>query len=167
MIIFVWAEEEKGGIGINGHLPWHLPADLHHFKEKTLGHPILMGRRTFASLPHLLPGRQHLVLTHDQELKKKYQDNPKVKIFTSLVELNKFLVFHQKDEICAIGGVSVFKALAGQVDILEKTKIHHRFKVDTYMPSLDYEKFKLVKKEEHRADKKNPYPYTFLTYRRI
>lgn len=166
MIIFVWAEDENRGIGIDGHLPWHLPADLHHFKEKTMGHPILMGRRTFASLPHLLPGRKHLVLSHDQELQKQYQDNDKVEIFSSLVELQKFLQAYKEEKICAIGGVSVFRALADQVDLLEKTAIHHRFKVDTYMPGLDYKKFKLVKKEEHTADKKNPYPYTFLTYKR-
>ncbi len=166
MIIFVWAEDEEHGIGIDGHLPWHLPADLHHFKEKTMGQPILMGRRTFASLPHLLPGREHLVLSHDLELKKKYRNNSKVKIFSSLSELQKFLQAHKDKEICAIGGVSVFRALADQVDLLEKTAIHHCFKVDTYMPNLDYGKFNLVKKEEHEADKKNPYPYTFLTYKR-
>ena len=47
MITFVWAEDENGAIGLNGHLPWHLPADLHHFKDKTMGHPMLMGRKTF------------------------------------------------------------------------------------------------------------------------
>lgn len=166
MIVFVWAEDEEHGIGIDGHLPWHLPADLHHFKEKTMDHPILMGRRTFASLPHLLPGREHLVLSHDLELKKKYRNNSKVKIFSSLSELQKFLQAHKDKKICAIGGVSIFKALTDQVDILEKTEIFHHFKVDTYMADLDYNKFKLVKKEEHETDKKNPYPYTFLTYKR-
>lgn len=166
MIIFVWAEDENRGIGIDGHLPWHLPADLHHFKEKTMGHPILMGRRTFASLPHLLPRRKHLVLSHNLELKKKYRNNSKIKIFSSLSELQKFLQAHKDKKIYVIGGVSIFKALTDQVDILEKTEIFHHFKVDTYMTDLDYNKFKLVKKEEHEADKKNPYPYTFLTYKR-
>lgn len=166
MIIFVWAEDEQGGIGFRGHLPWHLPADLHHFKEKTRTHPILMGRKTFASLPHLLPGRKHLVLTHDLNLSKKYQNSSKVKIFTSLKEVQAYLTGHEKEEICVIGGASIFGLFSKQVAVLEETKIHHRFQVDTYMPALDYDAFKLVKKEDHEADGHNRYPYTFLTYRR-
>lgn len=166
MIVFVWAEDEKHGIGLNGCLPWHLPADLHHFQKKTMGHPILMGRRTFNSLPHLLPGRQHLVLSRDQRLKEKYRDSEKVQIFSSLPDLQKFLQVHRQEKICVIGGASVFKALADQADVLEKTAIHHRFRVDTYMPPLAYEKFELLKQEDHEADNKNPYPYSFLTYQR-
>lgn len=166
MITFVWAEDEQGGIGIGGHLPWHLPADLHHFKEKTLGHSILMGHRTFASLPHLLPGRKHLVLTHDINLSRKYQASSQVKVFTSLKEVQAYLKEHEREEICAIGGVSIFKALAGKATRLEKTVIHHQFKVDTYMPPINYQEFKLLKKEDHQADDQNKYAYTFLTYQR-
>ena len=65
MLTFVWAEDEAHQIGYQGKLPWHLPADLRHFKKFTWGHPMVMGRRTFASLPELLPGRPHIVLTRD------------------------------------------------------------------------------------------------------
>lgn len=164
MITFVWAEDENHGIGLNGHLPWHLPADLKHFKEKTIGHPILMGRKTFESFPHLLPERKHLVLTHDQALAKKYQDNDQVLILSSISEMNDYLDSHQDEEIKAIGGVSIFKALLNRVDCLEKTEIAHEFQVDTYMPEIDYQQFKLIKREVHPADEKNKYPYTFLTY---
>ena len=91
MIEYVWAEDQKHQIGLNGHLPWHLPADMHHFKEETMGHPIIMGRKTFMSFPKLLPGRKHIVLTHDQTLKEKYQDNDQVVIVSSVAELNKYL----------------------------------------------------------------------------
>ena len=147
VIEYVWAEDEKRQIGVDGHLPWHLPADLKHFKEKTMDHPILMGRKTFASLPKLLPGRKHIVLTHNEEMKSKWKDNNQVEILTSIDEMNEYLSNHQSEKICAIGGVSVFKA-------------------DTVMPEIDYSQFDLVHQEHHDADSKNKYPYTFLTYLR-
>lgn len=166
MITFVWAEDEQHGIGYQGHLPWHLPADMKHFKEKTLGHPVLMGRKTFASLPHLLPKRQHLVLTHNIDFQKKYVDNPQVSVFLNEQDLLKHLAAHQADDIKAIGGVSIFKLLEKQVDVLEKTVIHHRFEVDTYMPEIDYSDFKIIKKEQHEPDERNKFAYDFLTYKR-
>ena len=166
MIEYVWAEDQKHQIGLNGHLPWHLPADMHHFKEETMGHPIIMGRKTFMSFPKLLPGRKHIVLTHDQTLKEKYQDNDQVVIVSSVAELNKYLDKHQDEKLCAIGGVSIFKILLDQVDVLEKTEIEATFKADTVMPEIEYDQFKLVKKEHHDADEKNKYPYTYLTYQR-
>lgn len=166
MITFVWAEDENHGIGKNGHLPWHLPADLKHFKEKTINHSLLMGRKTFTSLPHLLPGRVHLVLTHDRSLKEEYSDNPKVKFFYSWTELNSYLDKNKDQNICAIGGRSIFAGLINKVDVLEKTEIHYSFSVDVYMCPIDYDQFELVKKESHSASDKNKYNYDFLTYRR-
>src|SRR3712207_2584057 len=64
-IILVVARADNGVIGRNGTLPWHIPADLRHFKEVTMGTPMIMGRKTFESLPRLLPGRRHIVLTRD------------------------------------------------------------------------------------------------------
>ena len=164
MIEYVWAEDNKRQIGVDGHLPWHLPADLKHFKEKTIDHPILMGRKTFASLPKLLPRRKHLVLTHNKELKDKWQGNDQVEILTSLDEMNKYLAAHQNEKICAIGGVSIFKALLDQVDVLEKREIDGVFRADTVMPEIDYSQFELLHQEHHDVDSMNTYPYTFLTY---
>lgn len=166
MLSFVWAEDENHGIGVDGHLPWHLPADLHHFKEKTSGHSIIMGRKTFTSLPHLLPQRKHIVLTHNSSLKQQYSNNEQVEIVTSIVELNNYLKQHENEQLCAIGGVSIFKMLLDQVDILEKTEIKAKFKADTVMPAINYEDFNLVKREVHQHDEKNRYDYIFLTYQR-
>lgn len=167
MISFVWAEDEHHGIGVNGHLPWHLPADLQHFKEKTMGHPILMGKNTFVSLPHLLPGRQHIVLTHDENLEKKYQNNDQVTFLNNIAQMHEYLKEHSDEHICAIGGVSIFNSLCNQVDILEKTKIYHVFEADTFMPEINYDNFELVKRKDFQADEKNKYDYSFLTYKRI
>lgn len=166
MITFVWAEDENHGIGYQGKLPWHLPGDMKHFKEKTLNHPILMGRNTFDSLPGLLPRRKHLILTHDAEFKKKFVDNDKVEVFLNTDELEHYLKAHSDEDIKAIGGVSIFNLLKEQVDVLEKTVIYHAFKVDTYMPDLNYADFKLVKTEKHEPDDRNQYAYDFLTYHR-
>lgn len=164
MISYVWAEDQKHQIGYQGHLPWHLPADLKHFKEETMGHPILMGRNTFDSLPKILPGRIHAVLTHDEALKQKYRDNPQVVILNNQAELNNFLEKYRDTEVCAIGGVSIFKILLNKVDYLKKTEIDASFKADTVMPKIDYSLFKLINKEKHLADEKNKYSYSFLTY---
>lgn len=166
MIEYVWAEDQKHQIGLDGHLPWHLPADLKHFKEKTIGHPIIMGKKTFMSLPSLLPERLHIVLTHDQRLKNKYQNNQQVIIVNSIAELNDYIKKHADEKLCAIGGVSIFKALMDQVEILEKTEIEATFKADTVMPIIDYDKFDLIIRTHHDPDSKNKYAYNFLTYQR-
>lgn len=165
MISFVWAEDETGNIGYQGHLPWHLPADLHHFKEKTIGHPIVMGRKTFDSFPRILTKRKHVVLTHNYDFKQKYQDNNQVEIFIDLFDLKNW-VSRQNEDISIIGGTSLFKEMLNMVDVLEQTKIHHQFQGDVQMVSIDYEQFYLVNKEKHYADNENKYDYTFLTYKR-
>ena len=102
MISFVWSEDQKHQIGYKGHLPWRLPADLAHFKKVTMGHPMVMGKKTFDSFPGLLPGRKHVVLTHDTTLKEKYKDNSQVKILNSIDELTSWLDENQSQEVSVI-----------------------------------------------------------------
>ena len=166
MITFVWAEDEKHQIGLDGHLPWKLPADLHHFKKITYGHPIIMGRRTFMSLPHILPGRKHIVLTTRQELKNKFHADQRVLIIPTISELQSWIDRHKNLEICVIGGNSVFDVLKNQVDCLEKTEIKATFTADVTMAKLNYSDFKIVKREFHQPDNLNFYFYEFLTYMR-
>lgn len=166
MITFVWAEDEKQQIGLKGHLPWHLPADLKHFKEVTTGHPIVMGRKTFASLPQLLPDRQHIVLSKNQDLANKFFKNKQVLVLSSITKLNQWIDEHQDQKICVIGGISVFQALASRATYLEKTEIKATFDGDTVMPPIDYSQFKLIKKISHQPDYQNKFSYDFLTYQR-
>lgn len=95
MISFVWAEDNQHQIGYQGHLPWHLPADLAHFKEKTMGKTMVMGKNTFLSLPFVLPKRKHLVLTHDEALIEKFQNNSQVDFVTSMKQLREYLSAHK------------------------------------------------------------------------
>lgn len=166
MITFVWAEDQKGLIGLNGHLPWQLPGDMKHFKELTIGHPIVMGRKTFTSLPRLLPQRLHVVLTKDERLIAKYAENKQVVMLNSLTALNDWLTAHQQEQISVIGGNSVFSALKDRVDCLERTVIDATFAGDTVMTVIDYQQFNLVKKVSHAPNYQDKYPYAFLTYLR-
>lgn len=166
MITFVWAEDQQHQIGIEGHLSWNLPLDLHHFKEITYGHPIIMGRKTFMSLPKVLPGRKHIVLTTSKELKRKYQNNENVVIVQSEAELQEWVEKHKNQNLCVIGGNSVFKALIKQADYLEKTAIKATFTADTTMIPIKYDEFSLIKKESHYPDEQNKYSFDFLTYKR-
>lgn len=165
MLTFIWAEDEAHHIGYQGKLPWHMPADLKHFKQLTIGRPIIMGKNTFDSFPNLLPQRLHVVLTHHLAAFDKYDDK-QVMAFSNLKDLKKWLADHRGLNLCVIGGKSLFSNLIDQADILEQTIIHHRFLGDVKMPAIDYSQFRLIKKEDHLADDKNKYAYSFLTYQR-
>lgn len=166
MIRFIWAEDEDGHIGYQGILPWHLPADLKHFKDLTSNHIIVMGRRTFESFPGLLPKRQHIILSTSPTLQRKYQNNAHVKIFSQLKELKNWIKDHSEQTIDIIGGARVFEEFMDEVDMLEKTKIHHVFKGDTLMPKINYEDFEPINTKAHQADEKNKLAYDFLEYKR-
>lgn len=167
MIRFIWAEDEAGHIGYQGGLPWNLPADLKHFKDLTLNHAIIMGRKTFESFPGLLPKRQHIILSTNPSLQRKYQDNTRVKIFSQFEQLKYWIKEHSEESIDIIGGAKVFEEFKDDVEILEKTKIHHIFKGDTIMQNINYDNFMQISSEFHKADEKNKYAYEFLEYKRL
>lgn len=166
MITFIWAEDEQHKIGLDGHLPWYIPEDLKHFKTLTINHPIIMGRKTFNSLPRILPQRRHIVLSQNQVFKEEYEHNPQVIVVSSVNSLNKWINAHQTEQLYVIGGVSVFEALKDRVGCLEKTAIAATFPADTVMPDLNYDDFELIKKVHHQANNKCQYSYDFLTYLR-
>ncbi|SEM47406.1 dihydrofolate reductase [Ligilactobacillus sp. WC1T17] len=166
MLAYIWAEDEKKQIGLEGKLPWHLPDDLAYFKKTTLNHPIVMGKKTFASFPNLLPNRLHVVLTHDQELAQKAQTNPMLEVFNSLEQLRIWLNDKQNELIFIIGGASLFETFKDEVDLLYVTKIHAIFKADTKMPELDEKAFTLVKQTAGLVNKKNKYAHDFCLYQR-
>ncbi|WEV44392.1 dihydrofolate reductase [Lactobacillus sp. ESL0684] len=166
MLTFIWAEDERHQIGLNGHLPWNLPGDLHHFKELTIGHPIIMGRKTFNGLPQILSGRPYLVLTRNHDLARQYADYPQAEFVFSISDLQNWVSAHRHENIYVIGGNSVFQALKSQVDCLEETKIKATFEADTMMTSIDYRNFTLVKKISNQADDYNHFSYDFLTFLR-
>lgn len=160
MLSFVWAQDEQGIIGQAGHLPWQLPHDLQHFKDKTLHKIIVMGHTTYQSFPQgPLPQRENWILTHQSP--QLFPEN--VLIFDSTENLLA-AVKTAKQDVAIIGGESVFSLFADDVEVLEQTIVHTQAKGDVLMPALPWSKFKLVSQEYYSANQANPYAHTFLTY---
>ena len=162
MISIIVAVAENYAIGKKGDLLCHLPADLKHFKEITSGKTVLMGERTFYSLPkHPLPNRRNIVLTDVQG--KTFEGAEAV---YSLDELCA-KVQGEEEEAFVIGGGMVYRQMMPIADKLYITHIHHSWDdADTFFPEIKETEWKLISSEEHQADEKNPYDFTFCTYNR-
>ncbi len=160
-ISIIVAVDLQNAIGRNNDLLCHLPADLKYFKTITEGHSIIMGRKTFESLPKgALPNRRNIVITQNEALHW-----PHVETCHSLEE--SIALTESEDEIFIIGGGSVYQEAMDIAGKLYVTKIHHQFKnADTFFPAIENEKWKLVSEEDHEADAKNKYDYSFLVYER-
>lgn len=128
-ITLVVARADNGVIGKEGRLPWHLPADLRHFKEVTMGTPMIMGRRTFDSLPGLLPGRRHVVLTRDPDWRAEG-----VEVAHSVGET---LQLAGGDYVSVIGGAEIFALFEPLATAVELTEVHCEAEGDTRMPAFD------------------------------
>ena len=161
MISIIVAIAESYAIGKKGDLLCHLPADLKHFKEITSGKTVLMGERTFYSLPkHPLPNRRNIVLTDVQG--KTFEGAEAV---YSLQDLCAKV--QGEEEAFVIGGGMVYRQMMPIADKLYITHIHHSWDdADTFFPEIKEDEWKLISSEEHQADEKNPYDFTFAEYER-
>lgn len=136
---------EDGVIGKDGELPWHYPEDMKHFRQKTIGNPVLMGRKTYESLPENykpLPQRKNIVLTRD-----KIETDHEIHIANSLDEACKIAKKHS-NKIYIIGGKEVYKQTLDIVDKLIITEIHEEYKGDTYFPKWNKNNWKVTKRED-------------------
>jgi len=146
-------------IGINNKMPWHLPADLRHFKALTVGKPIIMGRKTWESLPGLLPDRPHIVVTRDAD----YQAEG-CQVVHSIDEA--LTAAGDVPEVMIVGGADFYSAMLPQADRLYLTLVETTVEGDAFFPDYRPAEWQLVAQEEHAADEKNPFPYRFLTLER-
>jgi dihydrofolate reductase len=153
IIQFVVARADNGVIGKDGRLPWHLPADLRHFKKMTLGTPMIMGRRTFESLPGLLPGRRHIVLTRDRSWSA-----PGVEVVHSVDEA---LAAAASDRISIVGGAEIFALFVPHATDYHLTEVHSDIEGDTFMPAPDPAQWREVSREDHPATDGRP-AYSFV-----
>lgn len=150
---FIWAQDPDGYIGKNGTMPWHLPADLKHFKAVTLNHPVIMGANTFKSIGRPLPKRENIVLTH-QEL-----DDSGITVVHSVDELQKLLNDRLADQHCfVIGGAQIYQNLLPMAGDLYRTVVEQRFGGDTKMPEIDYQAWHLVGTEKIKSDQPEKIP---------
>lgn len=154
------AVDENGAIGRQGDLLCHLPADMRHFKEVTMGHSIVMGRKTFESFPRRpLPGRQNLVITRSAGWQY-----PGVTVAHSLEQA---IAMAETDTVFIIGGAQIYEQALPVVDVLHLTLIHARWaSADVYFPALDPNQWQEVEHEHHTSDHRNAYEYDFITLKR-
>ena len=157
-ISIIAAISENNAIGKNQNLLCHMPADMKHFKDLTTGHAVIMGRKTFESLPHALPNRKNVVLTTLPEA--GFVDCFACESMGTALDLCE-----KEEEIFMIGGALVYRQALRIADKMYITRIHHEFEdATTFFPVVNWDLWEEAEREEHSADEKNPYPYTFLTY---
>ncbi len=158
LISLIVAVDERLGIGKENKLLCHLPADLKHFKQMTLGKPIVMGRKTFESIGKALPGRINIVLSHQNLL---IEGVTVVKSLEQAIELVK-----DEPEIMIIGGSHVFEEALTKAQRIYLTLIHHVFDADVFFPDIDLAVWELTKEYDLPRDEKNEYDMTFRHYER-
>ena len=158
MISISVAVAKNNVIGKDNKLLWHVSEDLKRFKRNTSNKKMIMGRKTFESLPGILPDREHIVVTRDENFKV---DSDKVKI---VHDLNSLLEKYSKceDEIFVIGGAEIYKQLLPYTQKIYLTKIDATFEGDTYFPEINYDEFKTDYVSEQFIDEKNGLNYIFI-----
>ncbi|AKS38337.1 dihydrofolate reductase [Anoxybacillus gonensis] len=160
MISIIVAMDRNRVIGWNNTLPWHLPADLAYFKHVTMGHPIVMGRKTFESIGRPLPGRINIVLTRHNT----FSANSNVQVIHSIDDIEQ--VEQQYGHVFVIGGAQVFEQAMPFADQLYVTHIDETFTGDTFFPPIDEKQWVLRTVRQGVQDEKNRYPHTFCIYER-
>lgn len=162
MISFIVAMDKNNVIGFHNKMPWHLPNDLKFFKEKTTGHTIVMGRKTFESLGRVLPNRKHIVVSRSNlDLPNEVEIIHDIDSIMTLAEQNK------AEELFVIGGGNIFRQILPYADRLYVTVIEEAFEGDVFFPTISLDEWKEVSREKGIKDEKNPYDYFFIQYDRI
>ncbi len=160
IISIIAAIAQNGVIGKDNRLVWHLPADMRFFKKTTMGHTLIMGRKTFESFGKPLPGRKSIVVTRQKHY--KHQDISVAHSFSQALALCS-----EEEEIFVIGGAEIYIQALPMAKRLYLTFIHHAFNGDTLFPPIDLNEWVLLKEEHHPADEKNEFSMSFRLYERI
>jgi len=147
-------------IGINKQMPWHLSADLKQFKKITMGHPIIMGRKTFESIGRPLPGRQNIVISRDIN----YQQEGCL-VFNDLDAAVQHCA--DQEEVFVIGGATLYAVTLERADRLYITQINQAFEGDTWFPEIDAADWREVTREDINDDASVDFKYSFISYDRI
>ena len=160
-VSLIVAVSENRVIGRAGGLPWRLSADLKHFKKTTMGHHLIIGRRTWDEVGKPLPGRTMVVVTRNRRFAPDG-----VRVAHSLEEA---LDIARNDDESFIGGGAHIYRMALENDLVDRlyiTRVHAKVEGDTFFPNLDRDEWELVSEKRHEADERNEFPYSFLVYER-
>lgn len=158
-ISIIVAMDKKGVIGLEGDLPWYLSADLKRFKAMTMGKPLIMGRKTHESIGRPLPGRKNIILTQSQEFKAKG-----CTVVHSLEEA--LLAAGEVDEVMIMGGSGIYDQSLDRANRLYITEVHADVSGDVYFPEFDGGEWVEIEREDHSADDKNDFDYSFVVKER-
>jgi dihydrofolate reductase len=155
------AMDENNGIGNQGTLPWHLPAEQQLFKTHTMGHHMIMGRRTYESIGKLLPGRTTIVVTRNRE----YQAEGCL-VTHSVSEALELAESRGESEAFICGGNEIYREGLKSSNKFYLTRVHGKFQVDTSFPNFDLFAWEEISADFYPADSKNSHPFTFSIYKR-
>ena len=157
LVSIIVAFDENQLIGSGNKLPWHLPADLKYFKSITMGHSMIMGRKTFESIGKALPGRRSIVVSRQAGL-----ELPECEVTSTFDQA--LAACHGEDEVFIIGGAEIFRHALPHADKLYITQIHHVFQGEVYFPPVTKSEWNEIARMDFDADEKNPWPYSFIQY---
>lgn len=153
-IVLVVAVADNGVMGADGGMPWHLSADFRRVKALTMGKPLVMGRKTFDSLPGILPGRRHIVITRDASWQADGAERAD--------SLEQALDLANAPQIIIFGGAQIYARALPLADRIEWTEVHARPEGDTYFPDFDRSEWTETFRESHPADSQSP-AFDFVT----
>lgn len=156
-ISLIVATATNGVIGANNRIPWHLPSELGIFKRVTMGHHVIMGRKTWESINRLLPGRTMVIVTRQSGYRV-----PGAIVANSLRDALERSA--GDEEVFVIGGAELFAAALPIADRLYLTTVEAEPEGDTYMPPIDFREWRETSSEAHAADERNPYAFRYAVY---
>jgi dihydrofolate reductase len=157
LISLIAAVDQRGGIGRDNRLPWHLSDDLKHFRRLTMGRHVLMGRKTYESSQGKMPGRKLIVLTRSSDFTA-----PDARIISSLDAGIQFARTAGESELFVIGGAQVFAQALPLADRIYYTEVHADANADTFFPAFDRSQWKEISRQDFAAGPKNDFPFTIL-----
>jgi dihydrofolate reductase len=156
IVSLIAAMDRKRGIGVDNNLPWRLSADLRRFRDLTMGHHIIVGRRTFESIGRPLPGRQTIVVTHDRDYRCEG-----CFVVNSVEEAISLADMRGEDELFVCGGSQIYEQSIGLADRIYLTLVEADVEADRFFPAFDEGQWSEMESLHRPADEKNQYPSTF------
>ena len=161
MLSIIVAKAKNNTIGKDNKLLWNIPDDLKRFKELTINHNIIMGRKTFESIGRILPNRKHIVFSQNPDFKV---NNENVEIVHSMLQIQQYI--EDENENFVIGGAMIYNLLMPYVTKMYVTEIDKDFEGDTFFPRINSDIWEEISREEGPEDSKNNFKYEYVTYKR-
>jgi dihydrofolate reductase len=162
------AASDNGVIGVDGGLPWHLPAELQRLKQLTTGHTLLMGRKTFESIGRPLPNRTSIVITSNPDFQTQAtSESAPLFAVSSLAAAIELARERGEDEAFVFGGARVYAEALPLATQLYLTRVHCEVEGDAHLPEYDEHEWKQISAEDHPADARHAQSFTFETYERV